>query len=153
MDQKNDQQLTKTLSSVPTSRQGEVLTQRKQIAAILARLSLHYWRPDFTTEQGKLVMDDYLMDLANFTPTEVERACMEYRRKPGSEFFPKISQLLEILRPAKPAWDGQPRSCLPRYERSQFMLSGPKPKLKSVGDVLRQHGYAAAAEQWEARKC
>lgn len=128
-------------------------SDRKQIAAILARLSLHYWRPDYTPEQAKLLFEDYLHDLADFTPTQIERACMDYRRKPGSEFFPKVSQLLEILKPPRPAYDGQPRSCLPKYERSQFMLTGPKPKLKSVGDVLRQHGHGAAAERYEARKC
>lgn len=125
--------------------------QRKQIAAILAKLSLHYWRPDFSPEQARLVMEDYLNDLAEFEPVQVERACMEYRRRPGSEFFPKICQILEILKPPRPAYDGQPRSCLPKFERSQFMLTGPKPKLKSVGEVLRQHGFTRAADSYDAR--
>jgi hypothetical protein len=125
------------------------MTPRKQKAAIIARLSLHYWRPDFSPEQARLIMEDYLDDLEKYSPADVDYACRQYRKGPNSEFFPKIGRLLEILNPPRPAWD-LPESKLPKF-RSPPQLTGPKPKLKSVAEILRESGHAAAAEKWTNR--
>lgn len=93
-----------------------------------------------------MVIEDYLDDLAGFEPWQIERACMEFRRQPENKFFPKSGELLGILRP-KSAWDTPP-SRLPKF-RSPPALTGPKPKLRSVGDVLRDHGHGGAAERYE----
>lgn len=109
-------------------------------------MSLHYWRPDYTPEQARLVIEDYLDDLADFLPSEIERACMTFRRNPENKFFPKSGELLGILN-AKSVWDTPP-SRLPKF-RSPPALTGPKPRLKSVGDVLRENGHQLAADKYE----
>jgi hypothetical protein len=124
--------------------------ERKQIAAILARLSLHFWRPDFTPDQARLLIKDYLEDLAGFAPNEIERACMAYRRKPDSKFFPKSGELLGILSP--PREPDPPRSRLPRIGRGEFMLTGPKQKLRPVAEVLRDFGFTKEAQRYEDLK-
>lgn len=117
---------------------------------ILGKLALHYWRPDFTAEQAKLVMGDYLDDLEGYDAAHLQTACEIYRRGRGNEFFPKICQLLEVLNPPKAVWDsGRPR--LPAYRTSDYLLDGPK-AVRSVAEVLRQAGEGRAAEDWEAWK-
>lgn len=126
------------------------MTPRKQISAILARLSLHYWRPDYSPEQAKLVMEDYLDDLAGHTPEQVSKACEQYRKNPDSKFFPKIGEIIELIK--GPKWlQDQPRS-LPVFRSSQYQLAAPRGKTKSVAEVLREHGHGELAEKWEAPK-
>lgn len=141
----------KHLPSQPTaSRETMQPSPRRQIAAILSRLALIYWRPDFTQEQARLVIENYLSDLEGYTPAEVDAACAKYRQLPTSEYFPKPGQLLAILNPAPKYPDIPPRR-LPTF-RSAPQLTGPKPKLRSVAEILRDSGHVSAAEKWEARQ-
>jgi hypothetical protein len=123
-------------------------TERKQVAAILAKLSLHYWRPDFSPEQARLIMGDYLDDLRGYSPEQVCRACSEYRKLPDAKFFPTSGALLALLGHGTKS---EPRPRLPTF-RAPNLLSGPRAKFKSVGDVLREHGEVQAAEKWESRQ-
>jgi len=132
---------------VHTSQQTTPPSDRKVKAAILSRLALHYWRPDFSPEQARMLMADYLDDLVEVSPNQLERACMEFRKKPESTFFPKIGELLAIINPAPQYPDIPPRR-LPTF-RSAPALTGPKPKLRSVAQVLRDTGHFAAADRWE----
>lgn len=141
----DSEQPTKTLPSAPISRETPIPTERKQIAAILAKLALHYWRPNYSPEQARMVMEDYLNHLRGITPAQVQQACDDYIRKPTSKFFPQIGELLELVR--GPAWlRDSPR--LPVHRAPQ--ISGPKPIFKSVSEVLRDNGLTAAAEKWKA---
>lgn len=63
----------------------------------LGRLSLHYWRPDFTPEQAKLMFQDFARDLAHATAAELEHVCEEYRRDAANKFFPTPGKLLKLL--------------------------------------------------------
>ena len=56
----------------------------KDFAVCLGRLALHYWRPDFTAEQAKLLYQDFISDLAGVTAEELNEACGEWRRGPRS---------------------------------------------------------------------
>lgn len=127
---------------VPTS-QLEI-SPRKQIAAILARLSLHYWRPDYSPDQARLLMEDYLSDLAAYSPIQVDRACAAYRRNPANKFFPHSGELMGLMGYGKPA------EYRPRLEthRAPLSLSGPPNRVKSVAEVLRENGHPAAAANW-----
>lgn len=125
------------------------MTPRKQVAAILARLSFHYWRPDYSQEQARMVMEDYLNDLEHISPASVEKACAEYRKKPDSKFFPKVGEILDLI--AGPKWLQEPERRLPRYDPAQYQLAGPPAKFRSVAEVLREHGSIVAAEKWEVR--
>lgn len=128
----------------PHTLQQETISPRKQVAALLARLSFHYWRPDYSPEQARMVMEDYLDDLAGYTPTQVEWACIQYRKSSDSKFFPHSGELLGLMGHGKYE---EPRSRLPTF-RAPPALTGPRGKTKSVADVLREHGYARDAEKW-----
>lgn len=95
-----------------------------------------------------MVIADYLDDLAGYTATQVERACMQFRKLPDSKFFPKSGELLVLLS-GRSSFD-MPPCRLPTF-RAPLALTGPRGKMKSVADVLRDTGHAAAAEKWEAR--
>lgn len=138
-----NQQHTTTLPSAPTSQ--PTISPRKQIAAILARLSLHYWRPDYSPEQARLLMEDYLSDLSGYSPAQVERACAEYRQNPANKFFPHSGELMGLMGHGKTEY----RSRLPTF-RAPPALTGPRPRFKSVAEVLRENGMGAAAEKWSA---
>jgi hypothetical protein len=113
-------------------------------------MALHYWRPDYSPDQAKILMEDYIHDLEAYTPVEIERACMEYRRTPGNEFFPKVCQLLEILNPPKAAWENRgPR--LRAYRSSDYLLEGPR-AMRTISQILRHAGFGRAAEDWDTWK-
>jgi hypothetical protein len=133
-------------SQLPTTQPNE----RKQVAAILARLSLHYWRPDYTPEQAKLLIQDYLDDLAGYSVVEIERAVMTYRRLPDSKFFPKSGELLAIMNP--PREPDRPRSRLPTFHSSEYLPPPPKNKLRSVAEILRGYGFTKEAQRYEDLK-
>lgn len=76
---------------------GPKLATRAEISALLARLSYHYWRPDFTPQQAALVVDDFIRDLTGVTASELADACDEYRRNPKNRFFPTPGQLLALV--------------------------------------------------------
>jgi hypothetical protein len=122
-------------------------SRNEQIAAILSKLALHYWRPDFTPTQSKLVLSDFLSDLAPFTPQEISAACDTYRRNGENKFFPTPGALLAIL---KPAGTGTERLRLPTFHAGQRQIGGRK-ATKSVAEVLREHGFDAQAKRWEDR--
>lgn len=95
------------------------------------------------------MIEDYLDDLAKYSPADVEYACRKYRQDPENKFFPKSGELIGILTPKRAVWDTPP-SKLPVF-RSPPALTGPKPKLRSVAEILRESGHTVAAERWKAR--
>ena len=118
---------------------------------MLGKLALHYYRPDFTAEQAKMVMGDYLDDLEPYSATDVAYACEQYRKQPKSDFFPKIGQLIALINPKRPAWDIPP-SHLPKYSAREHLLLEAKRATRSVAEVLRDAGHENAARQWEGWK-
>lgn len=112
-------------------------------------MALHYWRPDFTPEQARMLIEDYLDDLRGYTPEQVDAACIRYRKEPDSKFFPHTGELLKLLG-ARSSF-AQPEYRLPTWTTPKGLLERPRGKMKSVAEVLRDHGQIAAAEKWEAR--
>lgn len=96
-----------------------------------------------------MVIEDYLDDLRGYTPSEVEKACVRYRKEPDSKFFPHSGELLKLLG-AKSSW-AAPEHRLPTWTTPKALLERPRGKMKSVADVLRDNGMTVAAERWEAR--
>lgn len=66
--------------------------------AHLGKLSLHYWRPDFTERHAKLLFDDFYDALKGFASETVAGACKIYREREDSKFFPAIGPFLAICR-------------------------------------------------------
>lgn len=118
------------------------------VTATLARLALHYWRPDFTDKQAALLISDYIRDLEGYSVIQVERACMVFRKGPENKFFPRSGELLAILNPPKAEWDLPPRR-LPAFTGYK---SPERPASMSVGDVLRKFDSFHAATAWETWK-
>lgn len=79
---------------------GPVKATVRDFAGQLGKLSLHYWRPDFTPEQAKAMYGDFVHDLAAVTAPELIGACQEWRIDPLNRFFPTPGQLLELVRSA-----------------------------------------------------
>lgn len=75
----------------------------RAILALLAKLSLHYWRPEFTPSQAKQMYADYVEDLREYALSDVSDAVKFYRRG-GATFFPTSGQLVQIIRTI-PSWD------------------------------------------------
>lgn len=67
------------------------------ILAILARLALHYWRPDFTPGQARQLYRDYLDDLRDFAVVDINRAIQVYRRDGANRFFPTTGQIVDLI--------------------------------------------------------
>ena len=73
------------------AKEDEIMTQ-------LARLRLHFSAGYVTAEEFKYLIKDYLADLADYPRDLIEMACNEYRRNTENQFFPKIGQLLKLIR-------------------------------------------------------
>jgi hypothetical protein len=73
------------------------------IVALLFELATLYWRPDFTPDQAKVVIRQYLEDLRDFAVKDIAHAIRTYRRNPESKFFPHPGALRGILE-TPPAW-------------------------------------------------
>jgi hypothetical protein len=70
-------------------------TQRKEKLASLGRLRLHFphARADLTETHWKLVWEDYLIDLADYSAGDVMDMCKNWRTS-GERFFPTPGQLI-----------------------------------------------------------
>lgn len=75
----------------------------KAILALLGKLSLHFWRPDFTAGQAKQMYADYVHDLREYALSDINDAIIKYRQA-GATFFPTSGQLVQIIRTI-PTWD------------------------------------------------
>jgi hypothetical protein len=69
-----------------------------QFAALLGKLALHYYRPDFTPEQAKHHFADFVHDLDGVTAVELSDACKAWRTNGDNRFFPTPGQLLALVR-------------------------------------------------------
>lgn len=79
------------------------------ILALLGKLALHYWRPDFTPGQARQVYADYVYDLGPFALSDIAAAINEYRQTGANRFFPSSGALIDII--TKPAsWESEPNA-------------------------------------------
>jgi hypothetical protein len=138
---------TKTLPSVLTSQPEANDAWKRAVGAYLARLALHYWRPDFTAGQAKLLFEDFYSDLRRYPVAEIEGACQSWRRNSANRFFPTPGQLLEVLGEKHGPIQERPRSIGTTFQ-GYPALEGRR-AAKSVADMLRDNGMPVAAEQWE----
>ena len=74
------------------------------ILSLLAKISLLYWRPDYTQEQAAEVYSMYLEDLREYAFRDIFAAVGKYRRDTENKFFPLPGQLRGLIELA-PAWE------------------------------------------------
>jgi hypothetical protein len=67
------------------------------ILTLLARMSLHYWRPDFSPGQARELYLDYLDDLRDFAISDIAAAMRAYRRDGENRFFPTSGQIVDLI--------------------------------------------------------
>lgn len=67
------------------------------ILALLGKLAVFYWRPDFTAEQAKQLYADYVDDLNRFALRDIKNAITEYRQNGENRFFPTSGQLIDVI--------------------------------------------------------
>lgn len=132
----NGQQPTKALPLV-LSQQQRSEDWRRSVGAILSRLGLHFWRPDFTEGQAKLLFSDLYSDLADFSPNEISTACATWRRNPENRFFPTSGQLIGIMRPTVPS---EPRLRLEPF-KDYPKIEGRR-ATKSAAQIIAEHGFS-----------
>lgn len=72
-------------------------TPFEEVVTRLAQLSLHFWHPDRPKGHTQALLRDYAEDLAEYPADIFEEGIRQYRRK--GEWYPKISQLREIMEP------------------------------------------------------
>lgn len=82
-------------------------SSRKEISTAIAKLAVHYYRPDFTPEHAKLLFADFAEDLRDYPIDRIEDACRAYRRDPENRFFPTPGQLRAYI--PKPPVDTGPK--------------------------------------------
>lgn len=68
-----------------------------EILNLLARLKLHFASSYTTENEFQYMLTDYLADLAQYPKDLLELACVEFRKNPESQFFPKIGQLIKLI--------------------------------------------------------
>lgn len=68
---------------------------RVEMAAILARLALHYVRPDFNQTHVDLIVDDFMDELAGANLEMIRDAARCWLREPDNRFFPTPGGLLQ----------------------------------------------------------
>ena len=106
-EQKGPQLLITSLLEEPASsgtwREEPKMDRQKaaQVSKLLMRLAMTYFSRDFSPEQAKVVIADYVLDLAEFAVCDIESAISCYRKDPTSEFFPKPGRLCELCSDAR----------------------------------------------------
>jgi len=65
--------------------------------ALLLKLGSHFWTPDFTPAQAKHLLKDYLEDLENYRPMELDKFCRIWRTNAANKSFPKVGQVIAGL--------------------------------------------------------
>lgn len=99
MDKETDQPHT-IISLAERKRQSETPYDPQKRAAtilMLARLSSHYYRPDFSQGQATLLVEDMADDLSEFTFAEIENAIRDYRRDNANKFYPRSGDLIALI--------------------------------------------------------
>jgi hypothetical protein len=69
-----------------------------EVISLLAQLRLHFALPYLSEIEIGILMNDYLEDLSIYPIDIIEQACVDYRRDKNSLFFPKVGQLLGLIR-------------------------------------------------------
>jgi hypothetical protein len=69
--------------------------EQLEILQMLSKLQLHFPNPLISQQQMMLILQDYLVDLAEYPTDIIEQAILDYRRG-DNLYFPKVGQLLKI---------------------------------------------------------
>lgn len=70
-----------------------------ETAALLTRLSTHYWRPDLAPSQVRAMIEDYVEDLRDVPLDILAECCRRWRIDARNKFFPRPGELLALARP------------------------------------------------------
>ena|GEM_PF-3768061 len=71
-------------------------SRSRTVAALLAGLTGHFYRPEMAQGLAKQVLLDFIEDLADFDISDIEAAVKTYRQNPVNKKFPSPGQLREL---------------------------------------------------------
>lgn len=128
--------------SEPSTNSKQREGRARSIFALLGRLALHYYRPDFTEGQSKLVIEDMIGDLIEYDPRDVAEACTAWRRKPEASYFPKSGQLIGCIRERHEASIANARANKPAFRAIQYETSALAAPLKPYRQILAEKNLA-----------
>lgn len=99
MDEDAIQSLLERLALSPKSAALQAAEAKKDelIILMLTRLSLIYWRPDYSPGQAEQVYEQYLEDLREFALAAISAAVVAWRRNGENRFFPQPGQLRALI--------------------------------------------------------
>ena len=96
---------------------------------LLSRLAIHYYRPDFTESQARLLILDLVNDLDEFALAEVETAVKAYRFDVEQRFFPRSAELRELIfKERRHRREMSRKKIVPEFGESRSMQWWLKPK-------------------------
>lgn len=70
-----------------------------ETAALLTRLSAHYWRPELSPAQVRAMIEDYAQDLREVPLDILAECCRRWRIDARNKFFPRSGELLALALP------------------------------------------------------
>lgn len=103
------------------------------ISQSISRLLFHYWTANEPAEVRQAQIEDWVTDLAEFSPLAVERACERWRR--GEEHRPTIARLRPIVGEEQGRFDYK---ALPRYD-GVFPSFNDRDQLR---EIVRRQQYS-----------
>lgn len=126
--------------------EGEDETRRTSIAALLLKLSQHYYRADRSHEATLELLMDFYDDLASFSVEDIALGCAHWRRG-DHHYFPSSGELIKSIRES---------TFTPEPSRAGYRAL-PAPQLPPGSDAgiaaaLRRLGQPNAARAWEEEK-
>lgn len=94
------------MKALANTSQNNSRESRPEIAAAfigvqLARLALHYFRPDIAASQVKSIAADFVEDLGEFDQRDIHEAFKAYRQNPENKIFPRPGPLRDLTIKAK----------------------------------------------------
>jgi hypothetical protein len=104
------------------------------VTTALMGLSVHYYRPDFTEGQARVLIRDMLEDLGEFTASQVNNAIRSYRQDPKSKYFPTSGQLRELASGAR---------------REERLACDTKPVRLEFGDSRPLKWWCQSQKMWQ----
>lgn len=109
----------------------------------------HYWTGNEPAEVRQAQFEDWLVDLAEFSPEAVEAASIEWRR--ANSRRPTIAELRPIVAEAQGRIDARRRVALPPSDGFGFPSHSDRDYLRDKVNLKKGPGYSALTPEEKRR--
>ena len=139
MDNANDRPSKTSISapcSPPTLSTGAMPSGRRAAAALISRLLSHFWTAADPPMSRQAQIEDWLEDLADFTPAVVAEACREWRR--GETHRPTIAHIRRLCVARTPPRVPRPACLAPTPPSREISVEERQEVGRMLGELGRQ---------------